>query len=111
MSRSIAVSDEARYDIVDISYKIAEDSLDTADRFASTINEVFEQLSEFPSLGVSRNYDNPKLTGMRMWPVPHFEKYLVFYTSTDSDLQIVRVLHGSRDITDLFSSPDAKAEQ
>ncbi len=46
----------------------------------------------------ARRFDSPALSGLRMWPVPHFEHWLIFYIPTDTAVQIVRVLHGARDL-------------
>jgi toxin ParE1/3/4 len=37
-----------------------------------------------------------------MWRVRGFERYLIFYRPTDDGIDVVRVLHGSRDIESLF---------
>ena len=55
-----------------------------------------------PGMGVSREYGNPRLKGMRMWPVPGFKNYLIFYRATETELEVLRVLHGARDIESLF---------
>ena len=102
MRRQILVHEEALFDVIDIAYYIAEDSLEAADRFAEAVDAAYEQLAEFPGMGVARDYSNPKLQGMRMWPVPGFKKYLIFYRANDAELQVLRVLHGARDIENLF---------
>jgi plasmid stabilization system protein ParE len=38
-----------------------------------------------------------------MWPIPRFRKYLIFYLSTDETVEVVRVLHGSQNLQELFS--------
>jgi toxin ParE1/3/4 len=43
-----------------------------------------------------------ELTGMRRWPVKGFEKILLFYFPLPDGLDLVRVVHGSRDLTRLF---------
>jgi toxin ParE1/3/4 len=102
MSREIIVQEEARFDAIDIAYYIAEDSLEASDRFAEAVGAAYEQLADMPSLGVTREYSNPKLHGLRMWHIPGFPKYLIFYRATDTELRIFRVLHGARDIESLF---------
>ncbi len=58
-----------------------------------------------PGMGVSRKYGNPSFEGMKIWRVPDFEKYLIFYTANEFEIRIIRALHGNRDIENLFS-PD-----
>jgi len=105
MSREIIVHDEARFEVIDYAYRIAEDSLRASDRFVNAIDAAYVRLAEMPGIGVSREYSNPKLSGMRMWPVPGFEKYLIFYRANDTELRVLRVLHGAQDIENLFT-PD-----
>jgi plasmid stabilization system protein ParE len=37
-------------------------------------------------------------TGIRQWKVSTFDKYLIFYRIVSSGIDIIRVLHGARDI-------------
>jgi hypothetical protein len=39
---------------------------------------------------------------MRRWPVKGFEKILLFYFPLPDGLDLVRVVHGSRDLNRLF---------
>src|SRR5919106_2814484 len=57
-----------------------------------------------PEIGSVRNFDNPELEGLRMWRIPKFANYLIFYRPTSERVEIVRVLHGARDIPSLSSS-------
>jgi toxin ParE1/3/4 len=103
MSREIIVHDEARIEVIEYTYRIAEDSLRVSDCFVEAVNAAYGRLADMPGIGVSREYSNPRLKGMRMWPVPGFEKYLIFYRATDTELRVLRVLHGAQDIESLFA--------
>ena len=103
MLRTIRIQSDADSDVIEIAYHIAEDSLDASRRFTAAIENVYEKLLKMPGIGVTREYNNPRLNGLRMIPVPGFPNYLIFYLTTDSELTIVRVLHGARDIDSLFS--------
>ena len=52
-------------------------------------------------MGSPRDY-GPNYPGLRMWHVPKFPKYLIFYQATDIELIIRRVLHGAQDIARIF---------
>jgi toxin ParE1/3/4 len=58
----------------------------------------FELLAKTPELAVVRDFGRPELSGLRMWPICRFEKHLIFYRPTDQGIEVVRVLHASRDI-------------
>jgi toxin ParE1/3/4 len=109
MSLEIIVHDDARFDAIDIAYFIAEDDLDAADRFAIALDAAYHRLAEMPGIGVSREYNNPKLRDVRMWPIPGFPKYLIFYNATATELRVLRVLHGARDLERLFA-PEIEGE-
>lgn len=39
---------------------------------------------------------------MRRWPVTGFENYLVYYRPLRDGIEIIRILHGARDIARLL---------
>jgi toxin ParE1/3/4 len=77
---------------------IAQDSVTAAERFLSAAEEAFERLAEMPGTGVVRAVRNPRLGRIRQWPISGFERYLIFYRETAAGIEVVRVLHGARDI-------------
>ena len=54
-------------------------------------------------MGALRDYNNPRYAGMRMWPVPGFTKYLIFYQIGDTEIKILRLLHGAQDLAQIFA--------
>lgn len=79
-------------------YLAREASLETALRFYDAASSSFERIAQMPGLGERRDSANPRLTGLRVWRVEGFEKHLIFYRPADDGVEIVRVLHGARDI-------------
>jgi toxin ParE1/3/4 len=92
----------AREDIKQIAAYIKEDSPQSSLAFRHTLENIYEVLLELPEIGTTRNYHNPEMKGLRMLPVRKFDKYLIFYRSTLEGLEIVRVVHGARDLPSLF---------
>jgi toxin ParE1/3/4 len=92
----------AEVDLTEHVLHLLDENPAAAARFVDAIEAAFERLSEMPSLGVRRAFRNPRLRGMRMWPVPGFEKYLIFYRVASERVEVIRVLHGARDIGRLF---------
>jgi toxin ParE1/3/4 len=74
---------------------IAQDSLDAADRFISSLEEVFERLQEMPQLGRDRSE-----LGMDVRSYVH-KNYVIFYQQVSEGVRILRVISGFRDISDL----------
>jgi len=89
---SVIVRPRALVDLADIWAFIAEDSVKHADRFAVLIDSQFRALARQPRIGRSR----PELaTDLRSFPV---SRYIIFYVPVPKGVEIVRVLHGARDI-------------
>lgn len=87
---------EAESDLDEIWWYIAQDSPLHADRFLDHIQERCLALADFPHMGTRR--DELK-KGLRGYAVGN---YLVFYFPLEDGVDVVRVLHGSRDIESLF---------
>ncbi len=87
---------EAESDLDEIWWYIAQDSPDHADRFLDRLQERFLALADFPKMGISRDDIQ---AGLRSQPVGN---YLIFYFPLADGIEIVRVLHGSRDVENLL---------
>lgn len=85
-------------DLIELATYIAEDNLDASDRFLAAAEETFKQLAKMPGMGKLNQFYNPNLADVRQQAVKGFQKYLVFYRPTDSGVEILRVIHGARDI-------------
>lgn len=100
------VSLPARQDLLDIWEFIAGDNIDAADRVQDAAFRAFERLASMPELGTRRKLANPRLKSVRCWPVPGFHQYLIFYRPVDQQgVEIVRVLHGARNIAAILDEP------
>lgn len=51
-----------------------------------------------PGLGKFSKFSNPQLAGIRQYSINGFRLYLIFYLVIDSGIEILRVLHGARDL-------------
>ncbi|BAY04888.1 type II toxin-antitoxin system RelE/ParE family toxin [Anabaena cylindrica FACHB-243] len=49
-------------------------------------------------MGKLCQFSHPNLVGIRQQAIKGFKKYLVFYISSDSGVDILRVIYGGRDI-------------
>ena len=100
---NIAIRPQAQDDIdAIIDYLLAERPPSAQD-FVQRLRQTFELLAENPKIGVQRPYRAEALNGMRMFSLKQFSAYLVFYLHDDEAIDIVRVLHGSRDIAGIIS--------
>ena len=103
MSRRTIIQPRANQDIDEhLDYLAEENGLDTAIGFLHAVQDAFDRLLQMPELGPTREYLNPSLANLRMWPISAFPKYLIFYRPADSGIQVIRVIYGTRDIPGLF---------
>lgn len=79
-----------------------ESGTDLADRFLSSVEATFRTLASSPRVGVRCAFKRPALRGLRRWMVKDFEDWLVFYFAKRDGVEIVRVVHGARDIAALL---------
>jgi toxin ParE1/3/4 len=96
----------ARRDVLAIADYIAADNPDAALRFVKGVRDGERALLEMPGMGASRAYRNPALHGTRMALVPDFRAYLIFYRPIADGIEIVRILHGARDLAAIFGEGD-----
>lgn len=89
---------EAFQDMQDIHGYIAMDDPDAADRVVSAFEKQVTLLGNQPELGQLK----PKLRGLRLWPVTDFPNYLIFYRQREGRIEIVRILHGARDLPSIL---------
>lgn len=70
--------------------------------FLRACNIGIQALAQMPELGRARNFRNPRFSSVRAWPVKGFERYLIFYRPLADGIEILRVIHGARDLERLF---------
>ena len=99
MNRRFILAPEAVRDLLQIwRYVKKESSRETADRVESVIRSKFVYLAEFPHAGHWR--DNLTDTPVRFFSV---YSYLIVYRPETTPLQVVSILHGSRDVRAVLS--------
>jgi toxin ParE1/3/4 len=86
------------HDLIDLATYIAFDNIDVSDKFLTAAEETFKQLAQTPKMGRLREFSNPNLADVRQQAIKGFKNYLVFYRTRDTDVEVLRVLHGQRDI-------------
>jgi toxin ParE1/3/4 len=99
---SYRVSPQAEADVVAIACYIAESNPDAAGRFVDAAYTTFYFLTTQPELGRPRRFAHSSLTGLRSWRVAKFTRHLVFYRFHGGVVEILRVIHGARDLDALF---------
>ncbi len=98
--------DQALADLADLAFYLGQDDPDVADRFLDAFEAAAERLAQMPYIGVAHPVKAPALFGLRRWPIKGFEKCVIFYLVFEDSIDIVRVLHTSRDIENILAEND-----
>lgn len=91
------ISQLAEQDLEDIWVYLAQNNQIAGDNQIAKILNRLPMLAQFPDMGETRDDLREKL---RSFPI---KPYIVFYTKLDDGIEVVRILHQSRDIDRQFS--------
>jgi len=97
---SLAIRPKALVDLAEIWAFIAQDSPKHADVLATRVDRLFRTLAKQPLMG--RAWPE-LLPNLRSIPIGN---YVIFYIPRDRGIDVIRVLHGSRDLDSMFDSED-----
>lgn len=92
----------AERDLEEVIDYLLQTSPRAARRFVKAAYETLEFLGEFPRSGALCDPLDPRLVGIRWWPVRDLENWLMFYRVFER-VQLERVLHGKRNIRAVLS--------
>lgn len=102
MSHSVRRRPQVSRDLIEQAEYIAQHNLDAAVRFLQAAESTFRTLAEQPALGGLCEFEHPRAKDLLRWRVRGFENHLVFYRPIQNGVEIVRVIHGARDIEAAF---------
>ena len=103
MTYTIIVLPQAKRDAGDIDAYLAERNPAAADRFVRNLQATLELQASIPTPGMPWLSENPALAQIRWTRVKGFENYLVFLRISGSLMEVVRILHGARDLEAILS--------
>lgn len=92
----VVLTDAAKQDQLEIWLYIAADNPDAADRLLDEMDETLRLLSSAPGLGRARDDIAP---GLRYFPI---ENYLILYEALPDGINVVRLVHGARQLAQLL---------
>jgi toxin ParE1/3/4 len=102
MSAKLVIRPRVFDDLDQIAAYIQKDNPPAALRFLEQAERTFASLAEMPGMGSSYAVRRSKFGDLRCFPVSGFRNYLIFYDRTESTVEIVRVLHGARNLAALL---------
>lgn len=93
---ALLFSPAAEQDLFDIALHIARDDPSRALSFVDELEATCASLRHYPGSGRERT---ELAEGLRSKP---HGKYVIFYTPSAQSIRIERILHGARDVEELF---------
>ncbi len=94
------ISPEASQDLSEIINYFASKNIDAGERFVDEFDKKCKYLANFPNMG--RSYENIK-SNLRGVPL---DDYIIFYRVINSEVEIMRVISGYRNLESLFTESD-----
>lgn len=98
MARRLVRRRAAEEDVAEQLAYIAADRPAVAHRYAIALEGAFDRIREVPEVGFLRSYGARGLHAVRVWPVPGFRRFLIFYRVNPKTVEVIRVLHSARDV-------------
>jgi len=87
-------------DLLEIWLTLSSDGVRRADAYLDKIEQQLKRCAEHPRMGRSRDELAAGLRSLIVYP------YVVFYRPIDEGIDVIRVLHGARDLDAVFQSRD-----
>ena len=102
--RRYLIRPRADGDLDDQAYYYATNaSADVGHRFLLAAHDTFSLLATQPDMGWEGALRHPGLKSLRVFRVKGFERILILYLPMLDRVEIVRVVHGSRDLQALLN--------
>ena len=89
-------------DLEEIVGYIAQDNSVAAENVRQDVLETAESLGLHPDLGIRPRFRAPRFNGIRFLPATQYPVYLLFYRELADEIEVLRVLHGARNLPPLF---------
>jgi len=86
-------------DLKEIRDFIARDKPKAASQFIAILKQKCELLANHPTLGIQRE----EYCGLYKFPV---DDYLIFYRLSKKGIDVIRILHGCRDVESILNPKD-----
>ena len=103
MSAHYLIRPLADRDLEDQAYYLAVNATPkVGHRFLTAAHETFALLATHPKIGWHPRLKLQGLESVRVFPVSRFRKMLIFYRPTLEGIEVLRVIHGSRNLQALL---------
>ena len=106
MTRRTVWTRLAEEDLTEAYVYIGLDSPTSAEQYLAAVENAVGVLLANPGVGRPREFGSRLDADIRSWPICEFPAYLIFYRATDRDLEIIRILHGARNLPPLLEDEE-----
>lgn len=89
-------------DLEEITGYIAADHSVAAEDLREDILDTAENLGHQPGLGIRPRFSSSRFAGIRFLPASQYPNYLLFYRELPDEVEVMRILHGARNLPPLF---------
>lgn len=93
---------KALADVGEAAVYVGWDDPDVPVRFLDAVERTMHLLAENPEVGPARSFGRSDLAGLRFFPVRGFSNHRIFSRATEHGIEVLRVLHGARDLGVIF---------
>ena len=105
MNYGLRILPAADRDVDELGAYISRDSTDSALRFFESVAATYDLILEAPGSWPIYELAPSRLVDLRKRAALNFPNYLIFYRIDADMVEIVRVVHGARDIPSLLAEP------
>ncbi|NJL90903.1 MAG: type II toxin-antitoxin system RelE/ParE family toxin [Coleofasciculaceae cyanobacterium SM2_1_6] len=103
MAFQVIIHDRATQDIRrQANYILAKGNREAAERFLESAEYTFAQLATTPNMGKVLSLILSDMKTIRQWRIKNFKDYLIFYQVQAEQVEVLRVLHGARDLENIL---------
>jgi toxin ParE1/3/4 len=81
---------------------IAQDNAVAAEAVRQDLLDTAEEIGGQPGMGIRPRFSAPRFLGIRFLPSGRYPTYLLFYRELSDQVEVLRILHGARDLPSLF---------
>ena len=106
---NLFIQEAAEQDILhQVTWYTEQGVPDVARRFGAAAGASIAAVMAMPESGAPRATANPRLSGLRTWPIKGFDQFRIYYLAQPDQLIIVRILHDRRDTDTLLEVQDVQ---
>ncbi len=106
---NLFIQEAAEQDILrQVAWYVEQGVPDVARRFSVAAGASIAAVMAMPESGAPKTTANPRLTGLRTWPVNGFDQFRIYYLAQADQLIIVCILHNKRDTDTLLAVQDVQ---